>query len=96
MIEFKSLGITPYSKGMEGEKIKIDKVLNRKITVYSYKVEDSKFTDKCLHIQISVDNSMRVLFTGSKVLLETIERVPKESFPFATTIVKENDRFMFT
>jgi hypothetical protein len=29
-------------------------------------------------------------------LMDQIEKVPKEKFPFKTTIIKENERFEFT
>ena len=99
MDSFKSFGIKPQTKSFEGDKIKIDKVLNKLIVVEDYKIEPSKFdkgNGKCLFLQIVVDNSKRVLFTGSTNLMEMIQQVPKEKMPFDTTIIKENDRFEFT
>lgn len=99
MNNFKDFGIKPQSKSFEGDKIKIDRVMNKAILVEAYKIENSKFekgNGKCLYIQIFVDNSKRVLFTGSVNLMEMIDQVPKEKFPFYTTIIKENERFEFT
>lgn len=99
MNSFSQFGITPSSKSFEGDKIKIDRVLNKQIIVDDYKIEASKYekgNGKCLYLQIHVDNTKRVLFTGSSSLMEMIERVPKEGFPFTTTIVRENERFQFS
>ena len=100
MNSFKDFGIKPQQKGFEGEKIRIDKVLNKQIVVEDYKVDESKFkergTGKLLTLQVIVDNSKGVLFTGSASLIDMIKQVPKEKFPFTTVIVKENERFEFT
>ena len=99
MKNFKDLGVSPTKPVLQGEKIKIDRVLNKEIIVHSYEIKDSKYdrgNGKCLYIQIELDGQKRVLFTGSGVLMETIQKVPADAFPFTTTIVKDNDRFQFT
>lgn len=99
MKDFKDLGVKPAQQIMQGEKIKIDRVLNKEIIVHYYEIKPSKFdrgNGKCLYIQIEIDSVKRVLFTGSGVLMETIEKIPKDAFPFKTTIIKDNDRFQFT
>ncbi|KQS34006.1 hypothetical protein [Dyadobacter sp. Leaf189] len=98
--KFKELGIQPESKGFEGDKISMDRILNREITVHDYRIENSKYPEKgnakCLYMQITIGDNKHVLFSGSKVLQDEIQRVSKDDFPFATTIVKENRRFEFT
>ncbi|MBL7902924.1 MAG: reverse transcriptase [Bacteroidia bacterium] len=99
MKNFKDLGVKPNLPAMQGDKIKVDRILNREITVHSFQIKESKFdrgNGKCLYMQIEVDQQKRVLFTGSGVLMDTIQQIPVDSFPFITTIVKENDRFQFT
>lgn len=99
MKQFKDFGIKPSLQSLTGDKIKIERILNRTITVTDYRIEDSKYNNgnaKCLYMQIEVDNTKRVVFSGSKVLIELIEQVPKNEFPFITIIVKENERFEFT
>jgi hypothetical protein len=62
-------------------------------------VEPSRFekgNGKCLHLQIEVNKTFHVVFTGSVVLMDMIEKVPKDKLPFITTIVKENERLQFT
>src|SRR5688572_29551178 len=97
MKQFKDFGIEPTTKGFTGDKIKIDRLLNKPVTVIAHKIEDSKYekgNGKCLHLQVQVDGDMRVVFTGSVTLMDMIQKVPE--FPFQTTIVRENERFEFT
>lgn len=99
MNNFKDFGIKAQLKSFTGDKIKLDRVLNKPITVEDYKIEQSKYekgNGKCLYIQIVVDQERRVLFTGSLTLMDMIQQVPKEGFPFNTTIVKQNERPEFT
>lgn len=100
MNSFKQFNIQPTSKSFEGDKIKIDRILNKEIIVEAFKIEVSKYKDKgngkCLYVQIHVDNAKRVLFTGSGSLMEMIQSVPANGFPFTTTIIKENERFQFS
>lgn len=97
---FSDFGIKPILKSMVGEKIKISKILNKEIEVVDFRIDDSKYGiggSKCLCIQIKLDGADRVVFTGSKVLIETIEQIPKSTgFPFITTIIEENERYEFT
>lgn len=99
MNKFSDFGIQP-GKGLLGDKIKIDRVTNKEITVYDYRIVDSKFKEKGngkrLDMQIEVGGERRVVFTGSTVLQEMIQRVPKENFPFTTKIIRENERYQFT
>ncbi len=101
MNRFSQFNITTTTKGFEGEKIKISKVLNREIVVHEYKIEESKLfkekgTGKCLHLQISFNEEKHIIFTSSGGLISAIQQIPENEFPFITTIVEENDRFKFT
>lgn len=98
MKRFNELGVKPQLKGFTGDKIKINKIINREITVHDYRIEDSKFKDKgkCLHMQIQIGGNMHVVFTGSTVLMDTLQQVSKSNFPFVTTIIEENERFLFS
>ncbi len=101
MNSFSQFNIKPTLKGFEGEKIKISKILNREIVVHEYKLEKSKvFNDKgtcqCLHLQISFNNNKHIVFTSSSGLIEVIQKIPKDGFPFTTTIIQDNERFLFT
>ena len=100
MTEFKDLGIKPAERGFTGDKLKMSKVLNKQIKVEAYKIEASKFTDKGngkrLILQIVVEDKQHIIITGSIYLMDTIQQVPKDKFPFTTTIIEENERFEFT
>jgi hypothetical protein len=102
MNSFSQFNIKPNSKDrFEGDKIKMAKIINREIVVHRYKIEDSKvFKDrgscKCLHLQISFKDEMHVVFTSSGGLIDAITQVPETGFPFRTTIIQENERFIFT
>lgn len=99
MNRFSDLGIMPSKKRLLGDKIKISKILNREILIKDYRLEDSKYdknkSGKCLILQIELEGTRHVIFTGSDVLIDLIEQVPKEKFPFLASIVQEGDWFEF-
>ena len=101
MNNFSQFNIKATSKGFEGDKIKMSKILNRQIIVHGFRIEESKmFNDrgsgKCLHMQISVNDEKHIIFTGSSGLIDAIQQVPFDGFPFTTIIIKDNERFSFT
>jgi len=101
MKSFSQFNIKPTSRGFEGDKIKMSKILNREIVVHDYKIEDSKvFKDrgsgKCLHLQISFNKEKHIVFTSSSGLIDAIQQVPATDFPFTATIIQEGERFLFT
>jgi len=99
MNSFKDFKIKPVSIAFEGDKIKIDRILNRQIIIEKFKIDKSNFdkgTGKRLTLQINLDNTKRIVFSGSGNLMDMITQVPENGFPFQTTIIKENERFQFT
>jgi len=103
MNRFSQFDIKTPERGFEGDKIKISRILNREIVVHHFKIADSKvkeFKDKgsgkCLHLQISFNNEMHVVFTAGTALIVVIQQIPADRFPFTTTIIEENDRYKFT
>lgn len=98
MKSFKDFGIKPSTTNLVGDKIDVDKILNRPIVVTDFRVEDSKYKPgtKCLWLQFELGNEKKVLFVGAKFLIEMIDQIPKSEFPFACTIVRENKRLEFT
>mgnify|MGYP003440252716 FL=1 len=99
MAAFKDFGIKPAVKKLTGDKVDIDRILNTEITVCDFSIEDSKYKekyDKCLYMQIEYRSEKRVVFSGSRVLMDMILQVPATNFPFTTTIVKVNKHFEFT
>jgi hypothetical protein len=101
MNSFSQFNIKIAAKNFEGDKIKMSKILNRQIVVHAFKIEDSKVfkdrgTGKCLHLQISVNNEKHIVFTGATGLLDAIEKIPNDGFPFSTTIKQDAERYLFT
>lgn len=88
------------NKKFVGEKMKLHKVLNKEIMIHFYSIEPSKYPEKgsdtCLWLQISVDGKKYISFSIAKLLMVLIEKVPKDGFPFTTTITNENDSYEFT
>ena len=98
MHNFKDLGIKPKVNAFTGEKIKVKNVLNVSIQVLDFKLEPSKQKPgtEFLTLQIEKAGDKRIVFTGSRVLIEQIKQVPADRFPFSTTIKGDNDYYEFT
>ena len=103
MTQFSDLKIDTDSKCFEGDSISIERVFNEPITVIDFKIKDTKIErniekglTKCLHLSIIHKGEKRLIFTGSTGLMDVIQKIPKDSFPFTTTIKKEYKRFIFT
>lgn len=84
---------------IDGSKIKIEEVLNQEITVIGYRVKDSKYvksnSPQCLELQFEFDGERHVLFTGSSILCDQIQKY-KTEIPFATTIKKIDKYYSFS
>ena len=82
---------------MIGDKIRVDDVLSKEITVLGHKIGDSKqkVGTKVLTLQFLLDGEERILFTGSSVLLEQAEKYSHE-MPFNTKIERVNKFYTFT
>jgi hypothetical protein len=103
MTSFSDLKIETSTTHFQGDSISIERVFDVEISVIDFRIEDTKIErckekglTKCLYLQINYKGELRVLFTGSNALMEIIKKVPKESFPFTTTIKKDYKRFIFT
>jgi hypothetical protein len=85
---------------LDGEKIRIDKLLGKEIMVIGYRIAPSKFDDGdvkkgalCLTIQFEYPSKKGhyIVFTGSEILLRQFQEYAQE-IPFLATI-KRVDRF---
>lgn len=83
---------------LDGDKIRIDNVLNQEICITGYRIKVSKFSKnnsgKYLTMQFYFGgdgNQSHILFTGSDVLISQLERYGEE-IPFWATI-KKIDRY---
>jgi len=84
---------------MDGDKLKIDDVLNKEIEIIGYRITGSQYkkgnSDKCLTLQFITDSKHHVLFTGSSVLIDQIEKY-KDEIPFITTVIKIDKFYTFS
>ncbi len=84
---------------LEGEKRKIEDIINQEILVLQYKVQNSRFdknnSPHCLMMQFELKGLKCVLFTGSNVLIDQIKRYEGE-LPFYTTMKKIDRYYTFT
>jgi len=74
---------------LEGDKIKMADVLNKPIMILGYRLTESKFPTSagCLALQVEVEGKKHVIFTGSKVLINQIQKYEGE-VPFETIITQ--------
>lgn len=83
------------AKPLDGDKIKLDSILNHEVAVTGYRITRSKYgknsSGKCLTVQVQVDNCPYVFFTGSDVLIDQFEKYG-DMIPFLVTF-KRIDRF---
>lgn len=100
MKDFSQLNVNHQQKGFVGNSIEMQEVFNQPIIVHAFKVEPSKYPkpgrEECLHLQIEVNGSKRVLFCSSGVMIRTLQQIDPEDFPFKTVIKKIEKRFEFT
>lgn len=78
-----------------GEKIKLENILEKEIIIKGYKINNSKYNNgKLLTLQFELRNKEYIIFTGSSVLIEQIEKY-KNEIPFITKIEKINKFYSF-
>ena len=79
-----------------GDKVSVSDILNKEITVLSYKIMKSKIEDdNYAQIQIEINGEKKVVFTSSKVLKDQLEAY-KDHIPFIATIIKTRKYFSFS
>ena len=85
------------SKVFDGDKKKIDEVLNIEILVLDFKTKESKHhrDSQYITIQFKIDDVKYILFNGSRVLADQLEKY-KDNLPFYTVIKKIDKYYTFT
>jgi hypothetical protein len=85
------------AKPLEGEKIKLEGILDKEIMIMAYRTGKSKFHNDqtYLTIQISINDTVHVVFTGSKVLESQLAKYSSE-LPFVATVKKINNYYTLT
>jgi hypothetical protein len=80
---------------LDGNKLSMSEIINREILIIGYRLSDSKYSknnnNKCLTLHIELDNKRYIVFTGSVILIEQIEKY-KDEIPFLATI-KQIDKY---
>lgn len=86
-------------KVLDGDKMRIDDILNREVVILAYSIKDSRYSKnesgKHLTLQIEINGKKYVIFTGSDVLIDQIEKYDHE-LPFLATIRKINRYYSLT
>lgn len=98
MNNFSDFKIEPRTNSFVGEKIPVKKLVGIPIEVHDFRIEPSKKVEgtDLLTMQIVKASDHRIVFTGSKGLIDQIQKVPRGKFPFTTTIKVENECYQFT
>lgn len=80
-----------------GDKVALSEVLNQPIEVEKFRKSKSKQKEgtEYVTIQIKYQGKERVIFTGSDVLKNQLEKY-KDHLPFETIIKKINNYYSFT
>jgi len=86
-------------KVLDGDKMRIDDVLNKEVAILAYSIKDSRYSKnesgKYLTLQIEISEKKYVIFTGSDVLIDQMEKYEHE-LPFLATIRKINRYYSLT
>ena len=85
------------TKLFEGDKKKIEDILNQEILIIDFKMKDSKHhnNSQYITIQFKIDDETFITFNGSRVLAEQLEKY-KDNIPFYTIIKKINKYYTFS
>lgn len=81
----------------EGDKVKLDDILNKEILITGYKIKDShqKKGTQYLTIHFELDGKQHITFTGSTVLMDQLKRY-ESHLPFLSAIKKINRHYTFS
>ena len=79
---------------LDGDKMSIDDLIDKEISVLKFNVKKSKFEGKLLTVQFELNGVKHVLMTGSGVLLQQLED-NADKLPFLATIQKIDKYYSF-
>jgi hypothetical protein len=78
---------------LEGEKTQLQQILDKEILVTDFRIQKSRFKDdNYITIQFLRDDKKFVVFTGSEVLRDQLQR-NQSKLPFYTTVIKKYKYF---
>lgn len=99
MNTLQKLGIKTQASSLVGKRVDMDEVFDNNIIIHKYEVRDSKYPrkpgEKCMWLQIEMEGTMKVCFTTSVVLMNTLKLVEEASFPILTRIIKNKSSRSF-
>ena len=76
---------------LEGKKKRLDNILNIEILIHDFKISKSKIREgnyATIQFSLNGNNEKYVVFTGSQVIIDQLEKY-KDKLPFYATIVKK-------
>jgi hypothetical protein len=84
-------------EAFDGDKIRLDEILNKEVLVIGFKIGDShqKKGTQYLTIHFELDSEKHVTFTGSVVLMDQLKKY-ESHLPFLTVIKKINRHYTFS
>ncbi|MCD4760871.1 hypothetical protein K8R42_03165 [bacterium] len=84
-------------KSFEGDKKKIEDILNQEILIIDFKVKDSKHhrDSQYVTVQFKIDSKTFIMFNGSRVLAEQLDKY-RDNIPFLATIKKIDKYYTFS
>ena len=83
------------SRQLEGDKISIDKILNKEVIVKNFTIKESKYNigdNFYMTMQIEIERINHIVFTSSIVLRNQLEKY-KEELPFIAKVVQINNYY---
>lgn len=85
------------SKAFDGDKKKIDEILNHEILVIDFKMKASKHhrDSQYVTIQFKMDDANYIVFNGSRVLADQLEKY-EDNLPFYAIIKKIDKYYTFS
>ena len=82
--------------GLEGDKKKIEEILNTKILLIGFRIGKSKYKEKeYMTLQFENGGNKYIVFSGSEVLMKQAHKYAAE-IPFYTAIKKVNEYYTMT
>jgi hypothetical protein len=84
-------------EAFDGDKLRLDEILNKEILVTGYKIKDShqKKGTQYLTIHFELGGEKHVTFTGSAVLMDQLKKY-ESHLPFLAIIKKINRHYTFS
>lgn len=81
----------------DGEKLRLDEILNKEILVTGFRIKDShqKKGTQYLTIHFEMEGRQHITFTGSTVLMDQLKKYATH-IPFISVIKKINRHYTFS